>query len=182
MTQLWVAILALSIIKFNGQTPIYSQALGLDPVARAHKLSDGITDAANSWGVKPSVYASLVFHESGFWVNARSKRGALGLAQLMPATRIGREWRRLCVYRPQDCNDWWNLWNGAKALSQFQRKCRFIAPALGAYRRGDCVVGPRTHQVLDTHRWIERCIAANTDAACQNSKWLAMHIRKGRRR
>lgn len=181
MNALAVAVLSLAILQYSGATPIYRAPFARDPDGaekRAERLALKIQDAATSWNISPALYAALIFHESEFNPRARSRTGALGLAQLQPGTPMFRYWRRLCRELPRDCDEWWNLWSGAQALHYAKRKCGAIAPALGAYRSGRCIVGPRTQQVLATRRWIERCMETGTVGSCQKSAWLARRIRR----
>lgn len=57
--------------------------------AAGQKWAGAIEEAATRHGVDPALLGALVWAESGFKADAVSHAGALGLAQLMPATAAG---------------------------------------------------------------------------------------------
>ncbi|NNK78251.1 MAG: lytic transglycosylase domain-containing protein [Litoreibacter sp.] len=83
---------------------------------------------ARKHGVPEDLFLRLVQQESGWNPNARSRKGAIGLAQLMPATA-----RQLGV-NPRDPNQ--NLDGGARYLSRMYRKFGSWRLALAAYNAG----------------------------------------------
>lgn len=84
--------------------------------------------AARKHGVPEDLFLRLVQQESGWNANARSHKGALGLAQLMPETA-----RRLGV-DPRDPVQ--NLEGGARYLRQQYAKFGNWPHALAAYNAG----------------------------------------------
>lgn len=89
--------------------------------------------AARKYRIDESVFLRLVHHESGFNPNARSRVGALGLAQLMPGTA-----RQLGVnpFNPME-----NLDGGARYFSQMLRRFNGdYVSALAAYNAGPVAV------------------------------------------
>lgn len=84
--------------------------------------------AARRHGIPEDLFLRLVRQESGFNPNARSHKGALGLAQLMPATA-----RSLGV-NPRDPIQ--NLEGGARYLAMQYRKFGSWRLALAAYNAG----------------------------------------------
>ena len=100
--------------------PIYSGASGVyQDMARA---------AARRHQVPEDLFLRLVRHESGFRPTAKSTKGAIGLAQLMPHTA-----RQLGV-NPRDPGE--NLEGGARYLSQQYRRFGDWRLALAAYNAG----------------------------------------------
>lgn len=85
-------------------------------------------DAARRHGVPEDLFLRLIQQESGWNPRAKSHKGALGLAQLMPATA-----RRLRV-DPSDPHE--NLEGGARYLSQQYRTFGSWRLALAAYNAG----------------------------------------------
>lgn len=83
---------------------------------------------AEEEGVHPDLFEKLVGAESSFNPAARSKAGAIGLAQLMPGTAgdLGVD--------PNDPEQ--NLRGGARYLKQMQDKFRSTPMALAAYNAG----------------------------------------------
>ncbi|WP_238941459.1 lytic transglycosylase domain-containing protein [Jannaschia sp. Os4] len=84
--------------------------------------------AARRHGVPEDLFLRLVRQESGWNPNARSNKGAIGLAQLMPGTA------RLLGVNPRDPSQ--NLDGGARYLAQQFRKFGNWRLALAAYNAG----------------------------------------------
>lgn len=84
--------------------------------------------AARRYGIPEQLFLRLVQQESGWNPRARSVKGALGLAQLMPATA-----RKLGV-DPFDPRQ--NLDGGARYLAEQYRRFRSWRLALAAYNAG----------------------------------------------
>ena len=83
---------------------------------------------AERYGLPPNVFVSLIQNESSYNPNARSPKGAIGLAQLMPGTA-----RDLGV----DPTDWrQNLEGGARYLRQQWDEFGSLPLALAAYNAG----------------------------------------------
>ena len=88
--------------------------------------------AARQHGVPEDLFLRLVQQESGWNPNAKSNKGAIGLAQLMPGTA-----RRLGVdpHNPQQ-----NLEGGARYLATQYRTFKSWRLALAAYNAGPAAV------------------------------------------
>jgi soluble lytic murein transglycosylase-like protein len=84
--------------------------------------------AARKHGIPENLFLRLVQQESAWKPNARSHKGAMGLAQLMPGTA-----RKLGV-NPRDPAQ--NLEGGARYLSQMYAKFGSWRLALAAYNAG----------------------------------------------
>lgn len=89
-------------------------------------------DAARRHGVPEDLFLRLVTQESGWNPKARSNKGAMGLAQLMPATA-----RNLRV-NPSVPHE--NLEGGARYLAEQYRTFRSWRLALAAYNAGPAAV------------------------------------------
>jgi soluble lytic murein transglycosylase-like protein len=85
-------------------------------------------DAAMRHGVPADLFFKLITQESNWVQSARSHKGAIGLAQLMPQTA------RLLGVDPHDPKQ--NLEGGARYLSMQYRKFRSWRLALAAYNAG----------------------------------------------
>jgi soluble lytic murein transglycosylase-like protein len=97
-------------------------------------LAEQIVEAATDHGIEPDVAFGLVATESGFQRTARSHVGAVGLAQLMPATA---RWLEPGTTRKDLENPETNLRLGLRYLSSLIRKYDGdTALALTAYNRG----------------------------------------------
>lgn len=88
--------------------------------------------AAQRYGVPTDLFLRLVQQESGWNPRAKSHKGAIGLAQLMPgtATYLG--------VNPHDPYE--NLDGGARYLAEQYRKFRSWRLALAAYNAGPAAV------------------------------------------
>jgi soluble lytic murein transglycosylase-like protein len=97
-------------------------------------LAEQIVDAASEHGISPQVAFGLVATESGFKRTARSSVGAVGLAQLMPATA---RWLEPGTTRTDLEDPETNLRLGFRYLRDMIRKYDGdTALALTAYNRG----------------------------------------------
>lgn len=92
------------------------------------RWADQIDAAATRHGLDPRLLAALVRAESGFRQEARSHAGAIGLAQLMPATARGLG---VDPYDPAQ-----NLDGGARFLKSMLRQFGSNELALAAYNAG----------------------------------------------
>lgn len=106
--------------------------------------------AAGRHGVPEDLFLRLVQQESGWNAGAVSPKGALGLAQLMPATA-----RKLGV-DPSDPRQ--NLDGGARYLAAQYRKYRDWALALAAYNAGPGAVD--RHGGIPPYRETQGYVAA----------------------
>ena len=88
-----------------------------------------ISSTARRHGLSVSLFTALVWQESAFKARARSRVGAMGLTQLMPATARG-----LGVKNPWSAAQ--NLNGGAKYLKQQLRRFGSARLALAAYNAG----------------------------------------------
>jgi soluble lytic murein transglycosylase-like protein len=110
-------------------------------LARAAQYDAIIEGAAESAGVEPNLLRAIIVVESGFNSRAVSKRGAVGLMQLMPATaaRFGVTNR----YDPRQ-----NVRGGARYLgfliNRFDKNVRL---ALAAFNAGEDAVDRNAGQI-----------------------------------
>jgi len=100
-------------------------------LAKASRYDSIIEKAAISASVEPNLLRAVIVVESGFNSRAVSKRGAMGLMQLMPATAM-----RFGVSNPYDPRE--NVHAGAQYLKfLIDRFGQDVRLALAAYNAGE---------------------------------------------
>ena len=110
-------------------------------LARATRYDSIIEKAAMSAAVEPNLLRAVIVVESGFNSQAISKRGAIGLMQLMPATAS-----RFGVSNPFDPRE--NVHAGARYLKfLIDRFGQDIRLALAAYNAGEEAVDRNGGQI-----------------------------------
>jgi soluble lytic murein transglycosylase-like protein len=110
-------------------------------LAKAGQYDSIIEKAAVSASVEPNLLRAVIVVESGFNPHARSKRGAVGLMQLMPATAI-----RYGVSNPYDPGE--NVRAGARYLRfLIDRFGQDVRLALAAYNAGEDAVDRNGGQI-----------------------------------
>lgn len=96
----------------------------------SHLYVQPIEEAAEYFGVDPSLVRAVIHAESAFNKFAVSPKGARGLMQLMPAT--ARELGVSNSFEPED-----NIWGGVKYLSQLLQRLGSEPLAIAAYNAGE---------------------------------------------
>jgi hypothetical protein len=116
----------------GSNTPLGIDGLTMVPEGAA-PLKDMAVAAAKRYGIDPDLYVALINKESSFNPAARSDKGALGLAQLMPtaASDLGVKDR----LDPAQSLD-----GGAKYFSQLMDRFGTPELALAAYNAGPTAV------------------------------------------
>jgi soluble lytic murein transglycosylase-like protein len=110
-------------------------------LAKASQYDSIIEHAAVSAAVEPNLLRAVIVVESGFNSHAVSKRGAVGLMQLMPATAS-----RFGVSNPYDARQ--NVHGGARYLKfLIDRFGHDIRLALAAYNAGEDAVNRNGGQI-----------------------------------
>ena len=142
-------LLVLSPRDMTQSGQYYDQSL----MARATQYDSIIEKAALSAAVEPNLLRAVIVVESGFNSRAVSKRGAVGLMQLMPATAI-----RFGVSNPYDPKQ--NVHAGARYLKfLIDRFGQDVGLALAAYNAGEEAVdrnGGRIPPFAETMAYVPR--------------------------
>lgn len=126
-----VGIMGISIILGNGNTISggFSSGDWLSQLPAAGQAwASDIERAAANAGIDPRLLAAMVWQESRFQADAVSKSGAVGLAQLMPATAAGLD------VDPWDAQQ--NLDGGARYLAWTIKEFGSVELGLAAYNAG----------------------------------------------
>ena len=113
--------------------PVARQAEPPAPQAQTTSPQELVRRAAERWGLPPEFLASVAAVESGYRTDAVSRKGAIGLMQLMPATA------ELLGTDPHDAAQ--NADAGARYLRELLLRYGYSAPlALAAYNAGPAAV------------------------------------------
>jgi soluble lytic murein transglycosylase-like protein len=124
-------------------------------LARASQYDSIIEHAAIAAAVEPNLLRAVIVVESGFNSRAVSKRGAVGLMQLMPATAS-----RFGVSNPYDARQ--NVHAGARYLKfLIDRFGHDIRLALAAYNAGEEAVNRNGGQIppfSETRAYVPRVL------------------------
>jgi soluble lytic murein transglycosylase-like protein len=129
----------------------YSPAM----LARATQYDPIIEKAAASYDVEADLLRAVIVVESGFNPKAVSRKGAVGLMQLMPAT--ARQYGAANAYDPRQ-----NVHAGARYLrSLMNRYGKDVKLALAAYNAGETAVerhGMRIPPYRETQAYVPRVL------------------------
>lgn len=104
-----------------------------DWAARAARYDKVIDRAARAAAIHPSLVRALILVESGFYPNAVSKRGAVGLMQLRPAT--AKHYGAVNLFDPEQ-----NISAGTRYLRDLIMRFKKLELALAAYNAGEAAV------------------------------------------
>ena len=123
-------MLAKPVTKVNANIYTAQASSASEKITSKEQIKNIIFRAAKKHGVDEKLVNALVKQESGFNPNAKSKVGAMGLMQLMPATAKG-----LGVTNPMDPEQ--NVEGGVKYLKSMLNKYNGnVILALAAYNAG----------------------------------------------
>lgn len=92
-----------------------------------------IRNAAYLYDLDAALIRAVIKQESAFKVDAKSKKGAMGLMQLMPAT--AKQYRVTNILDPKQ-----NIYAGTQHLGYLMQKYRNLSLALAAYNAGETAV------------------------------------------
>jgi soluble lytic murein transglycosylase-like protein len=122
-------------------------------LARSRRYDPMIEQAAAAAAVEPNLLRAVIVVESGFNSRAVSKRGAIGLMQLMPATAV-----RYGVSDPYDARE--NISGGAHYLKFLMDLFGHdVSLALAAYNAGEAAVlhnGGQIPRNAETQAYVPR--------------------------
>lgn len=123
-------LLTRPVTKVNANIYSAQAETGAEKISTREQIKNIVFRAAKKHGVDEKLVNALIKQESGFNPNAKSKAGAMGLMQLMPATAKG-----LGVTNPMDPEQ--NVEGGVKYLKSMLNKYNGnVILALAAYNAG----------------------------------------------
>ena len=123
-------LLTRPVTKVNANIYSAQAETGAEKISTREQIKNIVFRAAKKHGVDEKLVNALIKQESGFNPNAKSKVGAMGLMQLMPATAKG-----LGVTNPMDPEQ--NVEGGVKYLkSMLNKYTGNVILALAAYNAG----------------------------------------------
>jgi len=145
-TTTFILLAVLAVVSGANAAP----PVGGEPFSRA-ELRRILQDVSAEHGVDPALMEALVSVESAFNPYAVSRKGAMGLMQLMPATA-----RRLQVDDPFDPEQ--NIRGGVQEFSRLVRRyAGNLSLALAAYNAGEGAV--RQYRGIPPYRETRRYVA-----------------------
>jgi hypothetical protein len=145
MTALFVAIVSLLTLPC-GDPIAWARHRPGGAKAYAAELEQHVTQAARTYDEDPFLVLAVAHSESGLDGTRVGPMGEVGLMQLMPHSQRGRAY--LDAQGPQSVRDGVALLLGAEALHQGRLVCGNEAAAVGWYKSGRCIVGPKVRAVI----------------------------------
>lgn len=117
---------------------IISLLLIFMPFGYPLKYENEISYVAEKYSVNAEIIAGVIFAESNFNENAVSKKGALGLMQIMPETAVWLSEKMNLTYDEKMIfNPLYNLELGTFYLSYLNNKFENLNAVLAAYNAGE---------------------------------------------
>jgi hypothetical protein len=170
-------LLLLTVHLGQGLRPVYAAHLRRHPLGaelRAEQLAVRLTRAAEAAQVEVALLAALAYDESHLDSTRVSSEGALGMLQLLPTSRWGRAWLEACGQQLDRCEALNAVW-GAYALRDGLKACRGrLGHAVGFYRTGKCVEGPRARRTLALAHWVRATLQVVLLGPTTNTPWRAI--------
>ncbi len=113
---------------------------------KASVLAEHAEQAGLAYGLNPFLLIAHGKLESSLDGTKIGKLGEVSLMQFMPNTRSGREYTRF--RGTQEERDGLAMLLGAELLRQGLDECGSEAAAIGWYKSGHCIVGPKARATL----------------------------------
>ena len=122
------------------------------PQPPREKIDRMIEEKARKYGINPNFIKALVQCESGYNVYAYSRKGAMGLTQLMPETC-----RDMGIKKPFSPEE--NLDGGIRYIISLLREFKDVRKALYAYNAGPETIRQGKAIPLETKRFADAVLA-----------------------
>lgn len=142
----------LSVLRIGRPRPVYishcrNAKEGCE--ARMEMFAKIFFDAGKETGVDPFLLAAVAMRESGLNPDRVGKIGEMGLMQLHPHSRAGRETRLICKADQSACVGM-QIFSAARLLQRNLRQCGSLPRALAAYNTGRCMPTDYARKVFST--------------------------------
>jgi len=146
---------------YVGAQPVYIQHARTNPEERAYVLQEAFTNAGEHPDFPQYVHArylllALAWTESGLDGSRVGDVGELGIMQLHPRSAAGRKYAKRCPVPSRSC-DALSIALGTSELAKGYKACGYDwGQAIGYYKSGRCIEGPRARDVMVLWDWLVR--------------------------
>ena len=159
---------ASGVVRYTNVPPHPDLSRGIRPGKQPSGLKALIRSAAHRVGLDPRLVEAVIAVESDFDPWAVSRKGAMGLMQLMPATAD-----RYAVQNPFDPVE--NIGGGTRYLRDLLRRFQGdLRSALAAYNAGEAAVA--TYQGIPPYRETREYVTKVLQRYGQASTLLSRHV------
>lgn len=137
----------------------------------SHWLDNHLYQTAHQYGINPLLIKAIIKVESGYQIDARSPKGALGLMQVLPTTAV--QYGKYNLLNPKD-----NITVGTQHFAYLMKRYRHQIPiALAAYNAGEGNVNKYQGipPFAETQQYVLKVLRHYKALQSQNEAKIIMH-------